>query len=275
MGSEEKLSYYLSRDNIESAIGIETDIRCVSEPIGRHWHDFIEIELVTGGGGTQRINGKEMPLRRGSLTVMRPTDHHSVEPREALHLINISLDGRLLSEGFASGLIYGDIMFFDLSMEDTDGTERLLLLLHEECSRERADTRYMNNLVECLLLRILRKRAASAPAPHTASRISAAISYMQAHFKEGITLSSLAERLHYNPTHLSTLFHRELGVTFSDYLNTLRLSYARELLISTELKVFEVGIRCGFSSLSNFLRAFKAELGISPQKFREQGSSSR
>ena len=61
-----------------------------------------------------------------------------------------------------------------------------------------------------------------------------------------------------------------LGAPDREYANgTLDLSYAKELLISTDLKVFEVGIRSGFSSLSNFLRAFKLEFGKTPQGFRQ------
>ena len=80
----------------------------------------------------------------------------------------------------------------------------------------------------------------------------------------------LAEILHYDPTHLSVLFKKETGVTFSSYVNMLRISYAKELLISTDLKVFEVGIKSGFSSQSNFMRAFKKEFGESPHVFRNK-----
>lgn len=274
MKKKNAIQHFLSKYEIDKITGIETFIRRIERVTERHWHDFIEIELVTGGVGRQTVNGKEVELKRGALTVMRPIDHHAVEPIRDLRLINLSLDGRLPSEQLLARLIYGDTLFFQLSEEETDGIEKLLLLLHEENERERPSKAYVNNLVECLLIRILRLSKSTDFDPRPSSRITEAISYLHLHFKEGVTLSALAERLHYDPTHLSLLFRKETGVTFSSYVNTLRLSYAKELLISTDLKVFEVGIRSGFSSLSNFLRAFKLEFGKTPQSFR-QGSAER
>jgi AraC-like DNA-binding protein/mannose-6-phosphate isomerase-like protein (cupin superfamily) len=273
MKKKNAIQHFLSKYEIDKITGIETFIRRIERVTERHWHDFIEIELVTGGVGRQTVNGKEVELKRGALTVMRPIDHHGVEPIRDLRLINLSLDGRLPSEQLLARLIYGDTLFFQLSEEDTDGIEKLLLLLHEENEREKPSKAYVNNLVECLLIRILRLSKSADFDPRPSSRITEAISYLHLHFKEGVTLSALAEKLHYDPTHLSLLFRKETGVTFSSYVNTLRLSYARELLISTDLKVFEVGVRSGFSSLSNFLRAFKLEFGKTPQGFRQSGAA--
>ena len=267
--NQSKIYYYLSKDEIDKITGIEICLRNIDKPASRHWHDFIEIELVTSGEGRQNINGREVELTRGSLTVMRPIDHHGVEPIRNLRLINLSLDGKLPSEQLLARLIYGDTLFFQLSDDDTDGIEKLLLLIHEENERDKPSKKYVNNLIECLLLRILRLSPEGGACSRQSSRITEALTYLHLHFKDGITLTSLAKILHYDPTHLSLLFHKETGVTFSRYLNMLRLSYAKELLISTDLKVFEVGIRSGFSSLSNFLRAFKLEFGKTPQGFRQ------
>ena len=270
MKKQSQMTYYLAKNEIAKPTGIGSGIREMSSPIGRHWHDFIEIELVTGGEGVQNVNGREVALRRGSLTVMRPIDHHSVTPTQNLRLINLAVDGKLPSDELLARLVYGDTLFFELDGADSDGMERLFLLIHEENLRENPSKAYINNLVECLLIRILRLSPKTDREPAASSRISAAVSYIHLHFKEGVSLRALADKLHYDPTHLSTLFKRETGVSFSDYLNMLRLSYAKELLISTDLKVFEVGIKSGFSTLSNFLRAFSAAFGESPTVFRRK-----
>ena len=100
--------------------------------------------------------------------------------------------------------------------------------------------------------------------------IQTALLYIHMHFRENPTLSQVAKIAHYNTSHFSSTFHKELGTTYCNYLNMLKISYAKELLISTNLKISDIGNECGFTSHSNFLRLFKENSGLSPMQFRKQ-----
>jgi len=70
--------------------------------------------------------------------------------------------------------------------------------------------------------------------------------------------------VHFSSSRFSTLFRRELGVTFSAYLRDLRLEYARELLRIPEYTVAMAREESGFDSPEYFSRAFRARYGMTP-----------
>lgn len=86
-----------------------------------------------------------------------------------------------------------------------------------------------------------------------------------------ITLQELASTVGTNRTYLSEYFNKILNTTFYDYLNSFRLKYACELLLSeNNLSILRIGEQSGFNSLSTFRRAFEKQIGCSPAKYRSQ-----
>ena len=95
-----------------------------------------------------------------------------------------------------------------------------------------------------------------------------AIDYIRNHYKEGVTLEEVAQSLDITPEYLSTLFNREMGENFSNFLKKFRMSHAKRLLRETDKKIGEIAIEVGYSDPKYFNRVFKAEEGISPGEFR-------
>ena len=100
------------------------------------------------------------------------------------------------------------------------------------------------------------------------STISLAARFLQDHFQEAVCLDEVAQHVNLSPERLSRLFHRTLGITFSEYLNQLRLDTCRKLLRETRLPITEIAFSAGFQSLSQFNRRFKAAEGASPSDYR-------
>ena len=88
------------------------------------------------------------------------------------------------------------------------------------------------------------------------------------HFREDISLHTLAEKLHVSDGHLSTTFRREVGVPLTEYLNQNRVRYGQTLLESTELSIQEISTQSGFSDASYFTRLFKKYVGKAPKQYR-------
>lgn len=95
-------------------------------------------------------------------------------------------------------------------------------------------------------------------------------SYIEAHFTEDLSLSSLAEMFHYNPSYLSRLYKENTGETLMDYFCELRLNYAKRLLRDSRKKTSEIAKQCGFSSTKYFNQAFKKAVGMSPTSYRQE-----
>lgn len=265
-----KLERFLSEDQLNPKTGMAVHDRNVTTDSSLHWHNFLEIELITDGRGEQILNGQRNELSRGCLSVMRLTDFHQVTPGKYMRLINFMVDDKLLTEEMLHKLSVSQTMFYRLDEAEAVRMEQLFRLCMEENELKNPDKRYLNHLIICIFLRIFRLVPDSEKSGVSAIRpIQTALLYLHMHFRENPALKDVAEIAHYNTSHFSTTFHKELGMTYSEYLNTLKISYAKELLLSTDLKISDVCHECGFTSHSNFLRLFKERLGQSPMQFRK------
>jgi two-component system response regulator YesN len=83
-------------------------------------------------------------------------------------------------------------------------------------------------------------------------------------------MNGVAAKFNLSSSHFSTVFSQEVGETFRDYLNTLRIDRARELLRTTNLKCSEIAYQCGYNDSHYFSTVFKKKTGFSPQQFRGQ-----
>lgn len=91
---------------------------------------------------------------------------------------------------------------------------------------------------------------------------------MMERYYEDLSLLSIADELHVNSMYLGQLFKKELGVSFSKYLNSYRIKKAQELIINTGLNFSEISAEVGYSSPGYFYKKFKKECGFSPSEYR-------
>ncbi|MCL2385970.1 MAG: AraC family transcriptional regulator [Defluviitaleaceae bacterium] len=95
-------------------------------------------------------------------------------------------------------------------------------------------------------------------------RVKQAIRYITENYAEHLTISAVASSVSLNPVYFGTLFKRETRVTFRDYLNTIRINQAEDLLRAGKMNVTEVAQHCGFTDVFYFSRLFKKHKGIPP-----------
>ena len=88
-------------------------------------------------------------------------------------------------------------------------------------------------------------------------------------YSQGITLEEIAGKINVTPEYLSAQFHSETGINFSTYLKKYRIQKAKELLIGTDLKLYVVSQKAGYSDPKYFCRVFKEITGQSPSDYRK------
>ncbi|WP_239634018.1 helix-turn-helix domain-containing protein [Paenibacillus sp. H1-7] len=93
-------------------------------------------------------------------------------------------------------------------------------------------------------------------------------SYVNEHFGSDLSLDMLADKLNITGAYLSSYFKEKTETNFSDYVNTVRMNKAMELLQKTELKVQDVAGLVGYHTVASFNRMFKKHTGITPSEFR-------
>lgn len=87
---------------------------------------------------------------------------------------------------------------------------------------------------------------------------------------ENITLKDVAEKYSFSPNYLGQIFKEEMNTGFSDYVATLRMEKAGELLANTNLKVYEIANLIGYRYLPYFSRQFKEYHGMTPLEYRRK-----
>lgn len=101
------------------------------------------------------------------------------------------------------------------------------------------------------------------------SKVLMAIEYIRNNYSRQISLEDIAEYAGISRIYLSQLFKKETGKNIRDYLAEYRLSKAKELLLTSNLKIYTISELCGFGSAQYFNRIFKKMTGFSPYQFKE------
>ncbi len=101
------------------------------------------------------------------------------------------------------------------------------------------------------------------------SVIKKSIDYINDHYNQNITLEMAAEQIGLNPSYFSTLFKKETGINFSNYLLNLKIENARLLLKSSNLSLINIAVEVGFDNQSYFSNVFKKATGMTPKQYRQ------
>jgi AraC-like DNA-binding protein/ligand-binding sensor protein len=98
--------------------------------------------------------------------------------------------------------------------------------------------------------------------------IHLAIREIHENYSGKISLNTVARSLHTNPSYLSTLFKNEIGVTFTDYLNQIRVNRSCELLENTNRSLTDISHEVGYDDQSYYSKVFKKIKGMTPKAYR-------
>lgn len=94
--------------------------------------------------------------------------------------------------------------------------------------------------------------------------------FIHGHYAEELSLESISREFFISSYYLSHQFKRITGFTLTDYISLTRVRNAQTLLLSTETPITEIAFLCGFTSFSQFNRAFHKFLKVSPSGFRKE-----
>ena len=85
-----------------------------------------------------------------------------------------------------------------------------------------------------------------------------------------LSIASIAQELNLTPNYLSSLYKKQTGQTFSDYLENFRMQKAAEFLSDVRFKIYEAASLAGYADAKHFAKVFKSHYGITPNTFRQK-----
>lgn len=118
---------------------------------------------------------------------------------------------------------------------------------------------------------------ANADMQRIASKLQQHMQELQLYLEPGLTMPRLAERIGVSPNYLSQTLNAHFQSSFFDYINRLRVEFAKTLLNDrrhAEMSIIDVAMQSGFNSRSTFYAAFKQAVGMTPAQFRQKNQSS-
>ena len=232
-----------------------------------HIHDDIELVFVEQGNGTAWCDGKSYNLTEGTWFLAFPNQAHRYKNFvQGCYYVLILKPTDLLryQQVFRSGAPSCASQYF----QDDDGMSSLLAIALREYKRDG-----FNDVIAAYLTALFGKLLPHFPVIKSGSNrdnVLKILEYCSAHYKEDISLESVAEQLNLSCSCVSHIFSDRISMRFSDYINSLRLSEAAEILKNPDYSVTDVAGLSGFPTIRTFNRAFQKHYGITPTTYRKR-----
>ncbi len=125
-------------------------------------------------------------------------------------------------------------------------------------------------LIYGMLMKLLDHSGASVAGGSGNPVVDRAISYIQAHLTDKLSVEDIAANVGYSPSYFSHLFAEETGLSPYHFVVKSRVEQAQQLLQTTRHTVQEIAFQCGFNSAANFCYTFRKLVGSSPHEYRRR-----
>lgn len=246
-----------------------------------HWHDFYEIDICLGGCGTTTINGKTQPFSEGYISLLTPVDFHSFSVKEELSILNLTFPSQYIEHSdFSELFALTKCICCQVSHKELERICFFVKSIETEIRMgHRLGKKYVSHLLACILIELMRlgrkdikSETESDILSHSVQKI---IFYVHSHFKDDISLESVAEFAGLSPGYVSKMFHKHFGYGFKELLTELRLKHAEKFLINSNESITDILYFSGFQSTSSFLRTFQKKHNMSPRSFRNKNRTNK
>lgn len=164
------------------------------------------------------------------------------------------------------------IVLLSRTLMEKGADEQQTLFWLQRCQKEVSQRKNFHDLSAWLyetLSDLLDRTAGYADARH-ANIIHRCIQYIGTGYAEHLTLESAARALFLSPDYLSRIFSKETGTSFNRYLNNVRITKAKELIRSGNLRLTDISQMVGYDDQSYFTKVFRRITGMSPNEYRKK-----
>ena len=256
------------------------DIRYICDS---HYHDSYEIYYLTAGTRRQFVDHKIYDIRKGDLILIPRRVIHKTTAidrnRHTRYLLSFSEEfARDVCAGQADAVLDG--VFSAVKLTVPEAQRDYVLELFDRISLESGTaatdplSRIMvKSCVSQLLVficRCNRKRPAEEQVEAIPEeKIQQAAKYICDHFRRPLSLEEVASQVYMSQTYFSKKFRKVTGMNFREYLLSVRIRAADELLLETNRSVSDIAAECGFGDANYFGDVFKKMMGVSPMKYRK------
>ncbi|NLO86435.1 MAG: helix-turn-helix transcriptional regulator [Clostridiales bacterium] len=251
--------YELTRDQAPRTYAWRT----VNNQFYVHFHSTVELIYVEEGILCTMQNGVVSMVGAGQLVVNSSYIVHSYStpeysriivatiPLSAVPSLRTVLSSHRFNQGIVDARRIKECRLIMRMMADTDHSQNVC---------------FINSLAEALLALLIDKIGLSPSETDKESDLTKRIvSYLQENAAEEITVESVAAHFGYSVGRFSHIFNKQIGSSFTRYLNNIRCRMAQRMLEAEDLPIIDVAHACGFGSVRTFHRVYKECIGKTPR----------
>ena len=243
-----------------------------------------ELDYYMGGSRTVNINGNKFFIENGSLVFRRPGDH-SVSSgayncytltldfshkKEALYGIYDRNDPKNQMQERAQNPLLDLIPSHFISRNPSDYIKiynRLCYNFQNVRSKE-ATNALINQLFFLVLSNVCDTMYSDMGTTRESRVLNKTCKYIQENFHRNITVKELADNVSFSPSYFFKVFKKAANTTPAEYIISIRMSNAKQLLLESDLTMAQISELCGFNDASYFSYYFKKTFGITPGEYR-------
>jgi len=248
-----------------------------------HDHCFFELFLVVKGTVEHWINGKIQMLPEGSLMFIRPRDVHGFlyDNPNCRNNVYINLSFTVeTAEALFDYLSDDEIRNTFQNSQNPPRTflnapaiNKLITWLDELYTIDKNDIRLQNLRVKTILLDIITqhfRKDATISERNSPRWLTELLVEMEKIENFTVGIDRMIELSGKTREHLSRCLKRHNGVTVTEYINSLRINYAANLLINSNMQIADICYSSGFQNLGYFYKVFKNKYKLTPNEFKNQ-----
>lgn len=275
-------------DGLQLYDGIYKHEKNVNYPPERHFHDFYEFYLHIHGGQYMSIENNIYTLQPGSFLLFPPFcmhgtiyDHDLVQYERLFfnvtpYALMTAGCGIIDLLSIITDCVDHKYYYFNMDPENVQECVRLTksIMVYPSFAQLSPDDMFNKHLIFLnfmqIVLKTIRMRVTiKQSVPEKQQQIQLLFSYIDQHFTEPLSLSSVAKKFNISISSLCHMFSHYTGRSMYEYMLYRRINYACEMMM-TGKPLTNVAYLCGFNNYSSFMRIFKKIIGMTPSAYLKQ-----
>lgn len=232
------------------------------------------VNMTTKGRGKITIDGTVHELTAGSLVFLHNENHHVLEKVageewefDFIHIFESEMVSKIYqSLAGSSGYI---VQLPSTGLFERTFAEIIRLLRRKETNYEIE----VSIEIYKLLMRLTALKPLNPNHGQIDSEVGKVSLFMKEHFSEKITMEDILSQTYYSKNHIERLFKKNMHTTMRDYLYSLRLNRAEELLLSTNKSLKEIAVEVGCGDYRTLHYLFRTKINCTPNEFRKAKKS--
>lgn len=269
---------------------IKARIRYGEDLFPNHCHEEMEIIEILDGNMHVTSGGQQWDLKKGEILMIAPFQCHAItsaspDAVRKVIMVRISVILARSEDQDEMQMMQDALNCRDLYSGDwpTEVREKAAILT-DAIYREYTDQHpgwktAVQSCLGLLLLEAVREMpktdAVLTTFRYSDEKLREILTYIDHNYTGEISLRACAEHFGYSSGYLSGYFSSRMGISFQEYVKTLRVEKAQWMLITVDLPITKIGNQSGFRDIHTFNRLFKQQCGISPREFRKRAADHR